>query len=220
MRCLHKPATQLGRQKTFLRYVREILVPELKSGKIVTMDNFAAHYILEVDLMIDQVGAQLLYLAPYSSDLNPIEKLWSNIKAYLRKYRALTFEGMKTALQKAFDTVTGLRLSALVCFCWILLIFYGIALKMNREKSKVTIILAVKNFNFLSFYLRKNRKDSFNYIYIKSLHKSKIKLLSKRNCRRRVQGGFVVSSVTTIIWLRWNGYYRLFSGETHILAIE
>lgn len=93
-------------KERFLRYVREILVPELKPGEIVIMDNLAAHHIQEVGLLIQQTGAQLLYLPPYSPDLNPIEKLWSKIKAYLRKCRALTFEGLKMALQEAFDTIT------------------------------------------------------------------------------------------------------------------
>ena len=65
----------------FQQYVQETLLPALNPGDIVVMDNLAA-----------QAGAQVLYLPPYSHDFNPIEKLWSKIKACLRRYRALTFE--------------------------------------------------------------------------------------------------------------------------------
>ena len=70
------------------------------------MDNLAAHHGPGIAQLIAQAGAQVLYLPPYSPDFNPIEKLWSKMKAYLRKYRALTFEDLDLALYQAFAAVT------------------------------------------------------------------------------------------------------------------
>lgn len=70
------------------------------------MDNPAAHHAPEIVQLAAQAGAQVLYLPPYSPDCNPIEKLWSKIKSYLRKCRALTFEDLDIALHQVFAAVT------------------------------------------------------------------------------------------------------------------
>lgn len=93
-------------KEKFLKYVQEILVPALNPGEIVIMDNLAAHHAPQVAQMIEQAGAHLLYLPPYSPDFNPIEKLWSKIKAYLRKCRDLTVDALGKSIQEAFDTVS------------------------------------------------------------------------------------------------------------------
>lgn len=93
-------------KEKFLQYVRETLVPALHPGDIVVMDNLSAHHAPQVAQLIHQAGAKLLYLPPYSPDLNPIEKLWSKVKAFLRKCRALTPESLQQALQAAFACVT------------------------------------------------------------------------------------------------------------------
>lgn len=93
-------------KEKFLQYVREALVPTLRPGEIVIMDNLSAHHTPEVLRLIGQAGAHVLYLPPYSPDLNPIEKLWSKIKAYLRKCRALTLDVLDKALLCAFSNVT------------------------------------------------------------------------------------------------------------------
>lgn len=90
----------------FQQYVQETLLPELNPGDIVVMDNLAAHHGPGIAQMIAQAGAQILYLPPYSPDFNPIEKLWSKMKAYLRKYRALTCEDLDLALYQAFAAVS------------------------------------------------------------------------------------------------------------------
>ena len=72
----------------------------------MVMDNLAAHHGPEIAQLVAQAGAQVLYLPPYSPDFNPTEKLWSKMKAYLRKYRALTFEDLDLALHQAFAAVT------------------------------------------------------------------------------------------------------------------
>lgn len=92
-------------KEIFLQYIKEILLPTLKPGDIVIMDNLSAHHGPEVAQLIGQAGASVLYLPPYSPDMNPIEKLWSKIKAYLRKCRSLTFDSLEKALQEAFSKV-------------------------------------------------------------------------------------------------------------------
>ena len=68
----------------FLEYLRRCLVPTLRPGDIVVMDNLGAHKREEVPVLIAQAGASLLYLPPYSPDLNPIEQAIAKIKAQLR----------------------------------------------------------------------------------------------------------------------------------------
>lgn len=69
----------------FLAYVEQVLMPTLKQGDIVVMDNLAAHKVDGVREAIETVGATVLYLPPYSPDLNPIEQAFSKLKALLRK---------------------------------------------------------------------------------------------------------------------------------------
>ncbi len=69
----------------FLAYVRQCLAPTLKRDDIVVMDNLPVHKVAGVEHAIEAVGAKLLYLPPYSPDLNPIEPAFSKVKAHLRK---------------------------------------------------------------------------------------------------------------------------------------
>ena len=72
---------------TFEAYVDQFLVPELKPGDVVVMDNLSSHKRPKVAALIEAAGASLLYLPPYSPDFNPIEKLFAKFKALLRKVR-------------------------------------------------------------------------------------------------------------------------------------
>ncbi len=69
----------------FLAYVKQGLVPTLKRGDIVIMDNLPVHKVAGVEQAIEAAGATLLYLPPYSPDLNPIEPAFGKVKAHLRK---------------------------------------------------------------------------------------------------------------------------------------
>ena len=71
--------------EAFLAYVEQVLVPVLSQGDIVVIDNLPAHKVLGVRELIEAAGASLRYLPPYSPDLNPIELLFSKLKAHLRK---------------------------------------------------------------------------------------------------------------------------------------
>jgi transposase len=91
---------------TFLGYVRECLVPALKPGQVVVMDNLPSHKVEGVREAIENAGCELWYLPPYSPDLNPIEKLWSKAKSWLRRIAARTFDGVIDALGDALNAVT------------------------------------------------------------------------------------------------------------------
>jgi len=77
---------------SFLAYVEQILVPTLKSGDIVVMDNLGSHKGAAVRRRIRAAGARLFFLPPYSPDLNPIEQVFAKLKTLLRKLRPRTLE--------------------------------------------------------------------------------------------------------------------------------
>ena len=93
-------------RNVFLAYVKKVLVPTLRPGDIVVMDNLAAHKTPAVVEAIRSAGAFEEYLPPYSPDLNPIEKMWSKIKAYLRKVKARTKETLFNSIKEALEMVT------------------------------------------------------------------------------------------------------------------
>ena len=78
----------------FETYVEKVLVPELRPGDVVIMDNLSSHKGPAVREMIEAAGARLLYLPPYSPDFNPIEKAFSKLKALLRKAAERTVDGL------------------------------------------------------------------------------------------------------------------------------
>lgn len=90
----------------FKVYVEEVLSPTLKTGDVVVMDNLPAHKVAGIRDLIEACGARLIYLPPYSPDLNPIEKCWSKIKTYLRKAKARTRDELEKALREALLLVT------------------------------------------------------------------------------------------------------------------
>jgi transposase len=90
----------------FQAYVDQVLVPALKPGDIVIMDNLGSHKRSGVREAIEAAGASLLYLPPYSPDFNPIEKAFSKLKALLRKAAARTVESLWTAIGKLIPTFT------------------------------------------------------------------------------------------------------------------
>jgi transposase len=90
----------------FKAYVEQILLPTLKAGDIVVLDNLSAHKNKESRDLIESVGAELWFLPPYSPDLNPIEKMWSKIKSILRSLKARTEETLINAVAKALDAIT------------------------------------------------------------------------------------------------------------------
>jgi transposase len=87
--------------ETFLAYVEQFLVPTLSPGDIVILDNLGSHKVTGVRQAIEAAGATLLYLPPYSPDLNPIEQLFAKLKALLRKAAARTVDALYAAIAAA-----------------------------------------------------------------------------------------------------------------------
>lgn len=90
----------------FRAYVKHVLVPELNPGDIVVMDNLRCHKDVLARELIQQVGAHVWYLPAYSPDLNPIEKMWSKIKACLRMIAARSQDALYQAIADALTAVT------------------------------------------------------------------------------------------------------------------
>jgi putative transposase len=90
----------------FLAYVEQNLLPCLRSGDIVIMDNLGSHKASAIRTAIKSVGARLLFLPPYSPDLNPIEQAFSKIKHTLRKYMGRTVEVVEDAIAQILPGIT------------------------------------------------------------------------------------------------------------------
>ena len=89
----------------FRAYIEQALAPALKPGDVVVMDNLAAHKVAGIEEAIALAGASLLYLPPYSPDLNPIEQLIAQLKALLRKAAARTKEALWTTAGQLLDLI-------------------------------------------------------------------------------------------------------------------
>ena len=87
----------------FLAYVEQFLAPTLRPGDVVVLDNLAAHKVAGVAEAIRAAGASVLSLPPYSPDLNPIEQLFSKLKALLRGAAARTKDALWTAIGQLLD---------------------------------------------------------------------------------------------------------------------
>jgi len=93
-------------REVFETYLEEVLVPSLKAGQVVVMDNLSSHKGSRVRELIEGRGCELLYLPPYSPDLNPIEEAFAKFKALLRKAGARTREALIEAIGRALGAVS------------------------------------------------------------------------------------------------------------------
>lgn len=90
----------------FEAYVKHFLLPTLKEGQVVIMDNLQVHKSTKVRKLIESVGASVLFLPPYSPDFSPIEEAFSKVKAILRSIEARTQETLVVAIGQALDAVS------------------------------------------------------------------------------------------------------------------
>jgi transposase len=90
----------------FLAYLDHCLCPALRPGDVVVLDNLSLHKVKGVRERIEAAGAELLYLPPYSPDLNPIEKAWSKLKTLLRSTKARTKEALDQAISELLPEIT------------------------------------------------------------------------------------------------------------------
>ena len=98
----------------FEAFVEQVLVPQLRAGDVVIMDNLSSHKRTRIRTLIESTGARLLYLPPYSPDLNPIELIFSKIKQALRSLACRTRDKLWNAMQGVLDQVTAS--DAINCF--------------------------------------------------------------------------------------------------------
>lgn len=90
----------------FETYVEKVLAPTLQPGDIVRMDNLKSHKTPAVIAAVEKAGAKVVRLPPYSPDMNPIEKMWSQAKAAIRKAKARTIGKLHEAMGHALHSVT------------------------------------------------------------------------------------------------------------------
>ena len=90
----------------FVAFTAHVLVPALKPGQVVVLDNLSPHKAPRVRALIEAAGCRLLFLPPYSPDLNPIEPAWSKLKALLRGAGAATRDALAAALSAVLDALT------------------------------------------------------------------------------------------------------------------
>jgi transposase len=90
----------------FKTYIEDVLAPTLRRGDILLMDNLSAHKSDQVRAALQARGVQLIFLPPYSPDLNPIEHCWSKMKAALRAAKARTWEELVAAVREALLSVS------------------------------------------------------------------------------------------------------------------
>jgi transposase len=90
----------------FEAYIEKVLLPSLRHGQVVVMDNLSAHKSERIRELLESAGCELLYLPPYSPDFSPIEEAFSKVKGLLRKAQARSREALVEAMGKALDAVT------------------------------------------------------------------------------------------------------------------
>lgn len=90
----------------FVGFIQDALIPALRPGQVVVMDNLAAHHAAIVQRLIEQAGCRLVYLPPYSPDLSPIEPMWSQLKSYIRSDNPRTIPTLQTTIGNAFQQIT------------------------------------------------------------------------------------------------------------------
>ena len=103
--------------ETILFFVEEMLVPTLKRGDIVVLDNCSIHKQEELEEALAAVGAWVLFLPPYSPDFNPIENCWSKVKACLRSLKPRTYDALQDALVTAFASITSTDIQGWFLHC-------------------------------------------------------------------------------------------------------
>lgn len=92
--------------QTFAGYIERCLAPALEPGDILIMDNLPAHKSARITQLVEDAKCTLVYLPPYSPDLNPIENMWSKVKASLRETAARTFDALVDGVKKALQAIT------------------------------------------------------------------------------------------------------------------
>jgi transposase len=131
-------------REVFEAYVERVLAPTLQPGEVVVMDNLAAHKGSRVRELVEARGCDLLYLPPYSPDLNPIEEAFSMIKGTLRKAEARTRDALVEAMGVAISAVSARDASGFFAHC-------GYSKRFNRSMTNALPRACVVETNRLSY---------------------------------------------------------------------
>ncbi len=105
--------------EVFRAFLEFVLCPRLAPGDVVVLDNLSAHKVAGVRELVEARGARLLYLPPYSPDLNPIEMAWSKLKALLRAAKARTDQALQEAISTLLPQITSADAQAWFRHCGI-----------------------------------------------------------------------------------------------------
>src|SRR5512133_1721299 len=103
--------------EVFETFLERVLLRKLKPGDIVVLDNVGAHRTADVRRLIEAAGARVLYLPPYSPDLNPIELCWAKLKGILKEFGARTRDALDDAIRRAMDLINGADAAAWFAHC-------------------------------------------------------------------------------------------------------
>jgi transposase len=124
--------------KAFKVFVEKCLLPQLWPGAVVVMDNVPAHKVVEIEPLIQSVGASVLYQSPYSPDFNPIEHWWSQLKAFLRSFSPTNAKMLDGLIAIALNARQSYSFKKLV---YQLLLLYLIHLKFAVSYEKYLLLL-------------------------------------------------------------------------------
>lgn len=91
---------------TFEAFIHQRLIPKLWKGACVILDNCSIHFSNDMKQWIEEAGAHLIYLPPYSPEFSPIENCWSKVKSLLRRAKAQTYHALNEALEQAFQAIS------------------------------------------------------------------------------------------------------------------
>lgn len=101
----------------FRKWVKDCLIKTLHKGDILILDNMSSHKSIEIQELVESVGATMKYLPPYSPDKNPIELMWSKVKAELRKAEEVTPEGLTEETGRVLSHITQTDARGWFCHC-------------------------------------------------------------------------------------------------------
>ncbi len=128
----------------FKRYLETDLLPHLNGNSVLAMDNMKSHHAKAVKELLDSSGVRYIYLPPYSPDLNPIEKLWSKIKALLRKFKARNHHPAPTARLHSAKRRAAFISFSVICSYFICGVSFRCRLDLRYSSSvRLTTELAV-----------------------------------------------------------------------------
>jgi transposase len=106
--------------KQFVSYIKRTLVPHLRRDDVVIMDNLRPHHAEGVRIAIESAASNVLYLPPYSPDLNPIEFLWGPLKRIIERHAHTSFDDLRSSARQAWRKLSALKVENLYASCgWI-----------------------------------------------------------------------------------------------------